>query len=78
MKRNFLHLIISCSSFVFVLALSCLCSGQLNAQTISATTYPFVTSSGVALEDLSVGATTLVGADSDDGASAVTNIGFDF
>src|SRR5260221_1822558 len=48
------------------------------AQTISATTYPFAASSGVALEDMSSGTTTLVAPNLDGGVSAVTNIGFDF
>ncbi len=48
------------------------------AQTISATTYPFTKSSGVALESMTSGTTQLVAAGSDDGASALTNIGFDF
>jgi hypothetical protein len=48
------------------------------AQTIDATTYPFVASSGAALEDMSTGTTALVGVGSDDGASTVQNIGFEF
>ncbi|MFN4892397.1 MAG: PKD-like domain-containing protein [Bacteroidota bacterium] len=53
-------------------------SMSLKAQTISATTYPFTTTSGVALEDMSSGTTSLLGASIDDGASTVQNIGFDF
>src|SRR6266487_1602922 len=49
-----------------------------SAQTISAATYPLAASSGVALEDMSSGATQLVGPDFDDRASTVANIGFDF
>ena len=45
---------------------------------ISATTYPFTTGAGVALEDMSSGTTQLLGPNLDDTASAVTNIGFDF
>ncbi|HEV7858018.1 MAG TPA: fibronectin type III domain-containing protein [Pyrinomonadaceae bacterium] len=45
---------------------------------VTATTYPFTTSAGVALEDMSSGTTQLVAANVDDTASAVTNIGFDF
>lgn len=48
------------------------------SQTISATTYPFSSSTGASLEDMSSGTTQLVAADTDDGASAVTNIGFDY
>jgi hypothetical protein len=48
------------------------------AQTISATTYPFSSSTGAALEDLSSGATQLLGANQDDAASSVATIGFDF
>src|SRR6185503_12152656 len=48
------------------------------AQTISATTYPFSASTGAALEDLSSGATQLLGANQDDAASSVATIGFDF
>jgi hypothetical protein len=48
------------------------------AQAINATTYPFVASSGAALEDMSTGTTALVGTGSDDGASTVQNIGFEF
>src|SRR5262245_4436900 len=52
--------------------------GTAGAQTISATTYPFAASTGAALEDLSSGATQLIGSDQDDRASNVTAIGFDF
>src|SRR5882724_1843737 len=45
---------------------------------IIVTTYPFTSSSGVALEDMSAGTTQLVAANLDDTPSAVTNIGFDF
>jgi hypothetical protein len=48
------------------------------AQTISASTYPMTTLSGVSLEDLSTGATTGVAASSDDGLSGLVNIGFPF
>jgi hypothetical protein len=48
------------------------------SQTFNATTYPFSTASGVALEDMSTGTTLLVGADSDDGASALTSMGGGF
>ncbi|MGB9178873.1 MAG: fibronectin type III domain-containing protein, partial [Pyrinomonadaceae bacterium] len=44
--------------------------------TVTATSYPF-TSSSTALEDMSSGTTQLVAANQDDTASAVTNIGFD-
>lgn len=53
--------------------------GQLtSAQVINSTTYPFTTGSGATLEDMSTGATVLVGSGSDDGASTVQNIGFEF
>lgn len=45
---------------------------------ITATSYVYSTSTGVALEDMSSGTTQLVGGGADDTASAVTNIGFDF
>jgi trimeric autotransporter adhesin len=53
--------------------------GQIaEAQVINSTTYPFSTSSGAALEDMSTGTTLLVGSGSDDGASTVQNLGFEF
>ncbi|MEO8461292.1 MAG: fibronectin type III domain-containing protein, partial [Dokdonella sp.] len=45
---------------------------------ITGATYAFTSAAAVALEDMSSGTTTLVGANLDDTASAVTNIGFDF
>ncbi len=48
------------------------------AQTINATTYPFVASSEATLQDMSTGTTSLVGVSSDDGASIVQDIGFEF
>jgi hypothetical protein len=45
---------------------------------ITAGTYAFASSSGVPLEDMSTGATGLIGSDQDDAASPVTAIGFDF
>jgi hypothetical protein len=45
---------------------------------ITGTTYVFSSAAAVALEDMSTGTTQLVAAGSDDGASPVTNIGFDF
>ena len=48
-----------------------------SAELISATTYGF-TATTAALENMTSGTTLLVGASSDDTASAVTNIGFDF
>src|SRR5260221_14595100 len=54
-------------------------SSKVFSQTISASTYPFTISSGVVLEDLSVGATQLVAPNVDDGAGVgLVNIGFDF
>jgi peptidase C25-like protein/fibronectin type III domain protein len=50
----------------------------VNPNLVTATTYPFTSAAGVALEDMSTGTTQLVGANLDDTASAVTNIGFDF
>ncbi len=47
-------------------------------QVINASTYNFLPQSGVGLEDMSSGTTTLVAASLDDTASAVTNLGFDF
>ncbi len=51
---------------------------SVSADLITAATYAFSNQGGVALEDMSTGATQLVAASSDDTASAVTNIGFDF
>src|ERR1044072_1708203 len=48
-----------------------------SSELISATTYGF-TAASAALEDMSSGTTTLLGASLDDTASSVTNIGFDF
>lgn len=45
---------------------------------ITATSYNYSVLTGVALEDMSSGTTSLVAASQDDTASAVTNIGFDF
>ena len=50
----------------------------LAPETITLTSYPFTSGSGVALEDMSSGTTQLVAASQDDTASVVTNIGFDF
>ena len=49
-----------------------------SSELVSATTYAFTAATGVALENMSSGTTLLVGADSDDFASAVTPIGFEF
>ncbi len=51
---------------------------EISSNLISATTYAFTSGAGVGLEDMSSGTTLLVGANLDDNASAVTNIGFDF
>jgi len=48
------------------------------ADVISSATYPFTSGSGATLEDMSTGTTQLVAAGSDDNASSVVNIGFDF
>src|SRR5258708_7876308 len=45
---------------------------------VTAGTYPFTSTSAVALEDMSSGTTQLLGAGLDDNASPVTNIGFDY
>ena len=47
------------------------------SELITATTYP-MTLPGAVLEDMSTGTTQLIGASSDDGNSAVANIGFEF
>ncbi len=52
-----------------------ICSLQVNAQVNA---YIFTSGSGGTLEDMSSGTTQLVGSGSDDGASAVTAIGFNF
>ena len=51
--------------------------GPATPELITAGTYAFTSATGASLEDLSVGATQLLGASQDDTASAVTNIGFD-
>jgi len=51
---------------------------DLNSQTINGTTYPFTTSTGVSLDDMSSGTTLLVGANVDDAQSSLVPIGFDF
>ena len=48
------------------------------AQVIDATTYPFSFASAAALEDMSSGTTTLIGADQDNAVSEVVPIGFEF
>ena len=53
-------------------------SGSRVNDLITAMSYAFSVQTGVALEDMSSGTTTLVAASQDDTASAVTNIGFDF
>ena len=53
-------------------------TGKADAQVISATTYPFSTATGVALENMATGTTQLLGPSLDDTASALTNIGFDY
>jgi len=47
-------------------------------EAVTATSYPFTSASGIALDDMSSGTTQLVAANQDDTASAVTNIGFDY
>ena len=53
-------------------------SRAADGQTISATSYPLTTTSGLALEDMQSGTTQLLGPNLDDNASAVVPIGFDF
>lgn len=48
------------------------------ANLINATTYAFSAQSGIALEDMSSGTTTLIGGNRDNDSSAATNIGFLF
>ena len=50
----------------------------LAPEAVTTTSYPFTATSGVPLEDMSSGTATLVAANLDDNASAVTNIGFDY
>lgn len=45
---------------------------------ITATTYAFSAQNGVALEDMSIGTTTVIAPDTDDSNSLLQNIGFDF
>ena len=53
-------------------------SETLIDELITTTSYPFTATTGVALEDMSSGTTTLVAASSDDGSSSLTNFGFDY
>lgn len=64
--------------WLFALCLMALSVGYSNGQTLDATTYPMTTSSGVSLEDLSVGATNGLAGSSDDGFTGLVNIGFPF
>jgi trimeric autotransporter adhesin len=67
------------STIIRSIAIAILFAGfTAEAQTISATTYPFTNTTGIALESMSAGATQLLGSGVDNAASAVTNIGFDF
>jgi hypothetical protein len=45
---------------------------------ITTTSYPFTSTTGIPLEDMSSGTTTLIGPNTDDNNSAAFNIGFDF
>jgi hypothetical protein len=63
---------------IYFLLLLCCLSTVVKAQTISAAKYPFTTTTGATLENLSTGATTIHSAGADDNASGVINIGFDF
>jgi hypothetical protein len=45
---------------------------------VTATSYPFLAFTGIALQDMSSGTTQLVAGSQDDTASSVTNIGFDY
>lgn len=67
MKNNYYKLL---AIFILLTNLTGV-NAQINA-------YTFTTSTGVALEDMSSGTTTLVAGGIDDGVSAVTNIGFTF
>ena len=61
-------------SGLLVLALS---PAAASAQALSASTYPFVATTSVPLEDMSSGTTTLVGPNQDSGVSSLASIGFD-
>jgi hypothetical protein len=61
-----------------VLLLSCVSAVAAMGQTISAAKYPFSTTTGMSLEDMSSGTTSVMGGSQDDVASSVFNIGFDF
>ena len=67
---------------IYTIILGIILTGLLainaNAQTISSTTYLFSNLTGATLTDMTSGTTQLVGPNIDDGASAVTNIGFNF
>jgi hypothetical protein len=53
-------------------------SNDFSPKVISSTSYVFSNNAGVPLDDMSTGTTQLVPANSDDGASSVQNIAFDF
>src|SRR5204862_2954985 len=57
-----------------------LCAGAAPAaaQTIDATSYPFTSVPGAALEDMSSGTTQLIGPDLDNAVSTVVPTGFEF
>ena len=62
----------------FYLLLLCLQCAVCSFAQITASSYPFTSSTGVVLEDMSSGTTQLVAANTDDAASAINNIGFNF
>ncbi|MBX2905734.1 MAG: fibronectin type III domain-containing protein [Taibaiella sp.] len=64
--------------FLAVLFLTAIGAVSAMSQTISSTKYPLTTTTGVSLENMSSGTTSLVGSGSDDGTSGVKTIGFDF
>ncbi|HYO49174.1 MAG TPA: fibronectin type III domain-containing protein, partial [Chloroflexia bacterium] len=53
-------------------------SGAGSPETVTAATYPFAATTGVALENMATGTTQLLAASLDDTASLVTNIGFEY
>jgi hypothetical protein len=68
----------SFSGAAFLAVGTLLICGRAATAAITATTYPFSTTTGVTLEDMSSGAGLLIGGNQDDVASPVFSIGFDF
>jgi hypothetical protein len=60
----------------FFLAVLCLAATTVNGQNVA--NYSYATTTTGSLTNMATGTTTLIGADQDDAASVITNIGFEF